>query len=51
MINIPESDKERVVILGCGFAGLKLARGLKNSGYQVVILDRYNYHQFQPLFY
>jgi len=51
MINIPPSDKKRVVIIGCGFGGLKLARKLKNSGYQVIIVDRYNYHQFQPLFY
>jgi NADH dehydrogenase len=51
MINIPESDKKRIVIIGAGFAGLKLARKLKNSGYQVVIVDRFNFHQFQPLFY
>jgi len=51
MINIPLSEKKRVVIVGCGFAGLKLARKLKNSGYQVVIIDKHNYHQFQPLFY
>lgn len=51
MINIPETGKKRVVIIGCGFAGLKLAKKLKHSGFQVVIIDRYNYHQFQPLFY
>ncbi len=51
MINIPESEKKRVVIVGCGFAGLKLARKLRHSGYQVVIVDKRNYHQFQPLFY
>jgi NADH:ubiquinone reductase (H+-translocating) len=51
MINIPSSGKKRVVIVGCGFAGLKLARKLKNQGFQVVIIDRFNYHQFQPLFY
>jgi NADH:ubiquinone reductase (H+-translocating) len=51
MINIPASDKKRIVIIGCGFAGLKLARMLKKTGFQVVIIDRYNYHQFQPLFY
>ena len=51
MINIPLSEKKRVVIAGCGFAGLKLAKSLKNSGFQVVIIDKYNYHQFQPLFY
>jgi NADH:ubiquinone reductase (H+-translocating) len=51
MINIPESEKKRVVIAGCGFGGLKLARKLRNAGYQVVIVDKHNYHQFQPLFY
>jgi NADH:ubiquinone reductase (H+-translocating) len=51
VINIPESDKKRIVIAGCGFAGLTLARKLRNSGYQVVILDKHNYHQFPPLFY
>jgi NADH dehydrogenase len=51
MINIPASEKKRVVIVGCGFAGLKLARKIRHSGYQVVIVDKRNYHQFQPLFY
>jgi NADH:ubiquinone reductase (H+-translocating) len=51
MINIPKTDKKRVVIVGCGFAGLTLAKKLKNKDYQVVILDKHNYHQFPPLFY
>ena len=51
MLTIPKSDNKRIVIAGCGFAGLKLARDLKNSGFQVVMIDKYNYHQFQPLFY
>jgi NADH:ubiquinone reductase (H+-translocating) len=51
MINIPKTDKKRVVIAGCGFAGLTLAKKLKNSGLQVVIFDKHNYHQFPPLFY
>jgi NADH:ubiquinone reductase (H+-translocating) len=51
MINIPKSDKKRIVIAGCGFAGLTLAKKLKNKGFQVVILDKHNYHQFPPLFY
>jgi NADH:ubiquinone reductase (H+-translocating) len=51
MINIPKTEKKRVVIVGCGFAGLTLAKKLKNKGYQVVILDKHNYHQFPPLFY
>jgi NADH dehydrogenase len=33
------------------FAGLKLARKLSNTKYQVVLIDKNNYHQFQPLFY
>jgi NADH:ubiquinone reductase (H+-translocating) len=51
MINIPETKKKRIVIVGCGFAGLTLAKKLRNKGYQVVILDKHNYHQFPPLFY
>ena len=50
-VNIPESDKKRVVIVGGGFAGLTLAQKLVKSNYQVVLLDKNNYHQFQPLFY
>ena len=51
MLNIPDTGKKRIVIVGCGFAGLTVARKLKNSGYQVVIIDKHNYHQFPPLFY
>ncbi|HEX2920210.1 MAG TPA: NAD(P)/FAD-dependent oxidoreductase [Bacteroidales bacterium] len=51
MLNIPDSPKKRVVIAGCGFGGLSAAKKLKNSGYQVVIIDKHNYHQFPPLFY
>lgn len=42
----------RVIIVGGGFAGLKLARQLNNKeGFTVTLLDKFNYHQFQPLFY
>jgi NADH dehydrogenase len=42
----------KVVIVGAGFAGLRLARKLNNHpGFEVLLIDRYNYHQFQPLFY
>src|SRR6476646_9955338 len=42
----------KVVIAGAGFAGLKLARKLNNKpGFEVLLIDRFNYHQFQPLFY
>lgn len=43
---------QTVVIMGGGFGGLKLARSLNNkAGFQIYLLDKYNYHQFQPLFY
>lgn len=42
----------KVVIIGAGFGGLKLARKLNNKpGFEVVLIDKFNYHQFQPLFY
>ncbi|NRB48539.1 MAG: NAD(P)/FAD-dependent oxidoreductase [Saprospiraceae bacterium] len=50
-INLPETGQERIVIVGGGFAGLTLARKLAKSQYQVVLIDKNNYHQFQPLFY
>lgn len=50
--NIPETTKPRVVIIGMGFGGLALARKLAHcEDLQVVLLDKNNYHQFQPLFY
>ncbi|AKP51051.1 NAD(P)/FAD-dependent oxidoreductase [Cyclobacterium amurskyense] len=49
--NLPELSLPRIVVIGAGFAGLKLARELKNKDYQVILLDKNNYHQFQPLFY
>src|SRR4051794_30744420 len=42
----------KIVIVGAGFAGLKLARKLNNkAGFEVLLIDKFNYHQFQPLFY
>jgi NADH dehydrogenase len=49
--NVPQTDKKRVVIVGGGFGGLKLANKLKDSNFQVVLIDRNNYHQFPPLIY
>ncbi len=49
--NIPETKRERIVIIGGGFAGLKLIRKLANKGFQIILLDRNNFHQFQPLLY
>lgn len=50
--NIPDKGKKkRVVIIGGGFAGLKVARKLNTQRFQVVLLDKNNYHLFQPLLY
>ncbi len=43
--------RKKVIILGAGFAGLQLARRIKSSDYETVLIDQYNFHQFQPLFY
>ncbi|WP_026952962.1 NAD(P)/FAD-dependent oxidoreductase [Algoriphagus mannitolivorans] len=49
--NLPKLNLPKVVVVGAGFAGLQLARSLKNSGFQIILLDKNNFHQFQPLFY
>ena len=49
--NIPDTGQQRVVIVGGGFGGLTLARRLARTNFQVVLVDKNNYHQFQPLFY
>lgn len=51
-LNIPHTDKKRVVIVGGGFAGLNLAKKLRKCNqYQVVLIDQNNYHLFKPLLY
>lgn len=49
--NIPETTQPRIVIVGGGFGGVNLAKQLKHAPVQVVLLDRNNYHLFQPLLY
>lgn len=44
-------DKPRVVIIGGGFAGINAAKGLHKADVEVVVLDKRNYHLFQPLLY
>lgn len=51
MMNIPDSTNARVVIIGGGFAGLSLASKMRDKKFQVVLLDKHNYHNFQPLMY
>ena len=50
-MNIPRSSFPRVVIIVGGFAGISLAKKLRNKNVQVVLLDKHNYHNFQPLMY
>ncbi len=50
-INLPERPVPRVVVIGGGFGGLALVQGLDPKKFQVVMLDRNNHHQFQPLLY
>jgi NADH:ubiquinone reductase (H+-translocating) len=50
-VSIPETGKPRVVIIGGGFGGLELAKSLCESDLQVVLIDKQNFHTFQPLLY
>ncbi len=50
-MNIPQKEYPRVVIIGGGFAGINLARKIANKNIQVVLIDKRNYHTFQPLLY
>lgn len=48
---LPPTDKPRIVIIGGGFAGIKLVKKLKKLPVQIILFDRNNYHTFQPLLY
>ncbi|MBA9079703.1 NAD(P)/FAD-dependent oxidoreductase [Rufibacter quisquiliarum] len=50
-LNIPDTTKPRVVIIGGGFGGANLARNLSGRDFQIVMFDRQNYHGFWPLLY
>lgn len=45
------STRKKIVIIGAGFAGLRLAQDLEGTNYDVLLIDKNNYHQFQPLMY
>src|ERR1041385_8518900 len=49
-IDVPQSNLPRIVIIGGGFGGIELAKKLRNK-FQVVMIDKNNYHTFQPLLY
>ncbi len=50
-MNIPRTSAPRIVIIGGGFGGISLAQQLSKKEVQVVLLDKNNYHTFQPLLY
>jgi len=50
-ICLPSSKFKRIVVIGGGFAGLAFAKKLKNKNFQVILIDKNNFHQFQPLLY
>lgn len=51
IIDIPNKQKGRVVVIGGGFGGIQVAKNLAKKDFQVVIIDKNNYHIFQPLLY
>src|SRR5580704_13197214 len=50
-INMPNKLQPRVVIVGAGFGGLNAAQELAKAPVQITVIDRKNYHTFQPLLY
>ncbi|MBV1925086.1 MAG: NAD(P)/FAD-dependent oxidoreductase [Dokdonia sp.] len=50
-MNIPTIDLPRIVVIGAGFAGLQVAKHIDTNSYQLVLIDKNNYHTFQPLLY
>jgi len=48
---IEDNGKKRIVIIGGGFGGLELAKSLGQADVQVVLIDKHNFHTFQPLLY
>ncbi|MCF1422294.1 NAD(P)/FAD-dependent oxidoreductase [Mangrovimonas futianensis] len=50
-MKIPETNLPRVVVVGGGFAGINIVKKLANKPVQVILIDKRNYHTFQPLLY
>lgn len=44
-------EKKKIIVVGCGFAGLQFIKNLKKDWYDILLFDKVNHHQFQPLFY
>jgi NADH dehydrogenase len=43
--------RKKIVLVGGGFAGVAFAKKMRNSGFEILLIDKQNHHQFQPLFY
>jgi NADH dehydrogenase len=50
-MNIPKTDLPRIVIIGGGFGGISLVKKMLKEKVQTVLIDKHNYHTFQPLLY
>ncbi|MBL0913735.1 MAG: NAD(P)/FAD-dependent oxidoreductase [Bacteroidia bacterium] len=48
---IPPTAGKRIVVIGGGFAGINFVKEMRYTPYQIVMIDRHNYHTFQPLLY
>ncbi|AOM76117.1 NAD(P)/FAD-dependent oxidoreductase [Pedobacter steynii] len=49
--HFPKGNKTRIVIVGGGFGGIELAKKLRNKNIEIIMVDKHNYHTFQPLLY
>jgi len=45
------NKKKKIIIIGGGFAGIQLTRSLDDNLFDILLVDKINHHQFQPLFY
>lgn len=43
--------KKKIVVVGCGFGGLQFIKNLRKNMFDILLIDKVNHHQFQPLFY
>ena len=48
---LPDNDYPKIVVIGAGFAGINFIKKLDGKQVQLILIDRHNYHQFQPLLY
>src|SRR5690554_8008771 len=50
-MNIPDINVPRIIVIGGGFGGISFIKRLRREKVQIVLIDRHNYHSFQPLLY